>query len=170
MVQHGVAIFLALSFFWSPVRRTWFPPAGRRMNSQMAKLRPYLYIGRRTELCSICIVGARCRSRAPQAWKMLLLWSWTAPLSNKTLSSEIESWSSPRAGQVRPVRVEGWRNGCPWIAVWSATLGSETQYHEEVKSLMFHFIKQAQELKAGNQNLQSSSVATSRRSASHGMG
>ena len=33
--------------------------------------------------------------------------------------------------------------------------------HEEVKSLMFHFIKQAQELKAENQNLQSSSVATS---------
>ena len=78
--------------------------------------------------------------------------------------------NSPRAGQERPVCVEGWRDGCPWIAVWSATLGSETQYHEEVKSLMFHFIKQAQELKAGNQNLQSSSVATSRRSASHGMG
>ena len=31
--------------------------------------------------------------------------------------------------------------------------------HEEVKSLMFHFIKQAQELKAENQNLQSLNVA-----------
>ena len=32
----------------------------------MAKLRPYLYTGRRTELCSICYFGARCGLRAPQ--------------------------------------------------------------------------------------------------------
>ena len=129
-INHGTTwcsyLFGSL-FFLEPGEADMVPTRRKKDELADGELRPYLYIGRRTELCSICIVGARCRSRAPQAWKMLLLWSWTAPLSNKTLSSEIESWSSPRAGQVRPVRVEGWRNGCPGIAVWSSTLGSETE-------------------------------------------
>ena len=82
---------------------------------------------------------------------MLLLWSWTAPLGillelgKSDLSVSKDGAMAARGLQYGRRRLEV----------------KPSYSHEEVKSLMFHFIKQAQELEAENQNLQSSSVATS---------
>ena len=52
MAPHGAAVFVS-PLFWSSVRRRLSPPAARRTNSQMAKLRPCLYTDCRTGLCLI---------------------------------------------------------------------------------------------------------------------